>query len=221
MKHLQTYRIFEAAQSLTPEQEEFLNQHTRGTWSVNPKTGRVDVQGNFFPWGNDLKDLMEIRFGAVDGDFSCSFNQLQSLEGAPTTVGGDFRCFNNELNSLEGAPTTVGGNFKCYDNRLESLEGAPETIGGEFHSDYIKIPKGKWSLETLADLWIEGTPKQKSLLAPLVDLEELQRRINENPEKMLLQLKGVLKHPHFQSLKWPSHLETERGLLSDLDDVGL
>jgi hypothetical protein len=31
----------------------------------------------------------------------------------------------------------------------------------------------------------------------------------------------VLKHPHFQNLEWPKHLDQEKDLLSDLDDIGL
>jgi len=38
---------------------------------------------------------------------------------------------------------------------------------------------------------------------------------------MLVKLKGYLKHPHFQNLKWPKRLEGEADLLSDLSDVGL
>jgi hypothetical protein len=38
---------------------------------------------------------------------------------------------------------------------------------------------------------------------------------------MLVKLKGRLKHPHFQSLRWPERLDQEKDLLSDLSDVGL
>jgi hypothetical protein len=31
----------------------------------------------------------------VSGDFVCSQNKLQSLEGCPEVVGGDFFCSNN------------------------------------------------------------------------------------------------------------------------------
>ena len=32
------------------------------------------------------------------------------------SVGGDFNCSDNELNSLEGAPKSVGGTFSCHGN---------------------------------------------------------------------------------------------------------
>jgi hypothetical protein len=146
---------------------------------------------------------------------------LTSLTGAPQTVGGEFGCTDNKLTSLEGAPETVGGDFSCYNNRLTSLAGAPETVKGGFSSDSLKIPKGKWSMDTLIGIFLTGTPQQKQLVAPLVDPKVIQQQIDENPEGMLIKLKGYLKHPHFQGLKWPRHLDQEKDLLSDLWDVGL
>ena len=285
MRHLQTYRLFESAQTLTQDQKDFLNKYTKGgSWSLNPSTGLVDVDGDFYCSREGLNDLLGIRFGkafwnfycngnnltslegapqTVGGDFYCSDNSLQTLEGAPQTVGGDFSCnknklttiegapqivngafycsgnmltsltgapqtvggefgcTDNKLTSLEGAPETVGGDFSCYNNRLTSLAGAPETVKGGFSSDSLKIPKGKWSMDTLIGIFLTGTPQQKQLVAPLVDPKVIQQQIDENPEGMLIKLKGYLKHPHFQGLKWPERLDQEKDLLSDLGDVGL
>ena len=66
------------------------------------------------------------------GYFSCSYNQLTSLEGSPVSVGSDFYCYNNQLTSLKGAPSSVGGDFSCFNNNLTTLEGAPSSIGGSF-----------------------------------------------------------------------------------------
>ena len=284
MRHLQTYRLFESAQTLTQDQKDFLNKYTKGgSWSLNPSTGLVDVDGDFDCSREGLNDLLGIRFGrafwnfycngnnltslegapqtvggdfycsdnslqtlegapqtvggdfscnknklttiegapqTVGGDFYCSDNSLQTLEGAPQTVGGNFSCVGNKLTSLEGAPETVGGEFSCYNNRLTSLAGAPETVKGEFSSDGLKIPEGKWSMDTLIKFFT-GTPNQQQLVAPLVDPKVIQQQIDENPEGMLVKLKDVLKHPQFQELKWPERLEQEKGLLSDLGDVGL
>ena len=115
----------------------------------------------------------------------------------------------------------MGGDFFCSKNPLRTLEGAPETIAGEFDSDEIEIPEGEWSLETLIRIFTTGTPKEKQLVAPLVDPKIIQQKIDQDPEKMLIQLKGLLKDPHFKGLKWPKHLEKEKDLLSDLSDVGL
>ena len=134
MKNLLSFRFYESqtTSGLTPELKGFLNQSTEGTWSVNPTTGLVDVQGDFDCSGKGLKSLSGISFGHVSGNFYCSYNQLTSLEGAPQTVDGNFYCSQNRLTSLAGAPQTVCGNFHCDSNQLTSLEGAPQTVNGYF-----------------------------------------------------------------------------------------
>jgi len=134
MQHLQPFVLFEAQASgtLSKRQEAFLNRYTQGTWSLNPATDLVDVQGSFDCYGQRLPSLAGIQFGTVTGDFSCDRNQLTSLAGAPQTVGGGFYCANNLLTSLVGAPQTVTGNFYCGHNHLTSLAGAPQTVGWDF-----------------------------------------------------------------------------------------
>ena len=134
MKYLQSFSLFESRTSntLTAEQEEFLNQYTKGTWSVNPSTGLVDVQGSFDCSNRGLKSLSGIRFGTVEGGFYCSHNQLTTLEGAPLKVGGNFSCAGNQLTTLGGAPQTVTVNFYCSYNQLTTLIGAPQTVTGNF-----------------------------------------------------------------------------------------
>jgi hypothetical protein len=184
------------------------------------------VGGDFFCNDNRLTSLSGAP-ETVGGGFTCSYNNLTSLEGAPQTVDRNFYCHGNKLTSLKGAPGTVGGDFYCDNNKLTSLEGAPQTVGGEFSSDDLTIPKGEWSMDTLIGIFLggtrffDGTPNQQQLVAPLVDPKVIQQQIDENPEGMLVKLKGVLKHPQFQGLKWPERLEQEKDLLSDLVDVGL
>ena len=134
MRHNKTYQIFEAsAPALTQEQKDWLDECTfDGSWSVNPQTGLVDVNGTFSCEGQILRDFKGVRFGDVVGDFACSANSLTSLEGAPHSVGVDFHCYHNSLTSLEGAPLEVGGDFDCSHNSITSLEGAPREIGGDF-----------------------------------------------------------------------------------------
>ena len=77
--------------ALNKKQIEFLNRHTKGTWSYNPATGLVDVEGDF-RFSNCIyekpEDLKGVRFGKVRGSFDCSYNYLTSLAGAPQKVGG-------------------------------------------------------------------------------------------------------------------------------------
>lgn len=353
MRHLQTYRIFESIRSLSGKQRNFLDKYTKGTWTLNPTTGEVDVDGDFDCSVSRLQSFNGIKFGKVSGsfkctrnlitslegcphtvgeDFECSVNKITSLEGGPKTVGGtfscqnspsltsvfgapetvggsfhcllnsiesleglpenmsvgtnfdcsynkltslvgapkiiigEFRCIgNNDLKSLEGAPQTVGGDFicsrsglmtleggpktvggtfNCSDNYIRNLKGAPETVGGDFlwtrgsdpgaslegapetikgkfvTSDW-QVPAGKWSIGTLMNIFFTGTPEEKRIVSPLVNLEKIQQKVDENPEKMLVNLKDHLKNPYLQGLKWPQHLDREKGILSDLGDIGL
>ena len=137
MKHLKTYRLFESkgpVTALTQEQEKFLDDYTEGTWSYNDSTGLVDVKGDFNCNGASLGDFLGVRFGDVDGSFSCSRNDLTTLEGAPHKVKVDFLCDSNNLTSLKGAPQEVGRGFYCVGNtNLTTLEGAPQEVGEGFY----------------------------------------------------------------------------------------
>jgi len=92
----------------------------------------VDVNGDADINEKKLKTI-PIKFGKIDGNFSCHNNNLTSLQGAPASVGGGFDCRYNNLTSLQGAPASVGGGFDCRYNNLTSLQGAPASVGGGFY----------------------------------------------------------------------------------------
>ena len=70
-----------------------------------------------------LRKLPEIlRDLIIDGKFSCSDNNLLSLENSPLKVTDAFYCNYNKLTSLVGAPKTVDGDFYCYDNPVKFTE---------------------------------------------------------------------------------------------------
>ena len=148
MKYLKTYQLFEAKNGLTPEQEAFLNKYTKGTWTLNPATGLVDVDGDFHCMWNRVEDFKGVKFGKVTGDFEYSENSLTSLEGAPQEVSGHFSCSGNLLTSLEGAPQNVGGDFDCSFNKLTSLEGAPQKVEGVFKCSHSNLTS------------LEGSPRK-------------------------------------------------------------
>jgi hypothetical protein len=133
---------------LNKEQKDFLDKYTEGKWTLNEKTGLVDIEGSFNCFGKRLTDFKGVKFGVVTGHFDCDNNSLTSLEGAPKKVGEYFACHNNSLTSLEGAPKKVVGNFSCYNNSLTSLEGAPQEVGGNFSCDNNSI-----SEKTLKLVW--------------------------------------------------------------------
>ena len=134
MRHIKTYQIFEAsAPALTPEQIDWLDECTTGRWKLNPQTGLVDVDGDFYCQDQNLTDFKGVRFGEISKFFDCSRNSITSLDGAPQKVGGYFGCYSNKLTSLEGAPQRVDGDFMCHSNQLVSLKGSPQIVTGGFY----------------------------------------------------------------------------------------
>ena len=209
---------------LTKGQIGFLDEHTRGRgkWSLNLSTGLVDIEGDFDCSMRSYTGFGEIRFGRVTGNFYCYQNQLQDLDGCPRFVGGNFICSHNVLRTLVGAPEEVRGDFWCNSNhKLNSLLGAPEVIGGRFSSWLVSVPEGRWSLATLARMYSEAVGQKQSLIGTLASPEDLQRKIDLNPEKMAVELKSIIGLPEYQCLKWPERLKEEVDLLGNLDLVGL
>jgi len=140
MRHVKRYQeLFEAQNELSQEQIKWLDKCTRGTWTLNPQTGLVDVDGGFYCNSQNLTDFKGVRFGVVAGSFWCYNNKLTSLKDAPQKVGGSFHCSGNKLTSLKDAPQKVGGDFYCSDNELTSLEGAPQEVDGDFDCSHNKL----------------------------------------------------------------------------------
>jgi hypothetical protein len=79
----------------------------------------------------NILHLPDLRKVTVRGNFNCSQNSLQTLEGCPRDIRKDFNCSNNHLVSLHGGPRRVGQDFYCDDNRLRSLVGGPTDV--RFH----------------------------------------------------------------------------------------
>ena len=245
MKRILEFNVFESLNGLSEYQKSWLDECTDGSWSVGPD-GKVDVQGHFDCSSQNLERFKGVKFGRVSGDFWCYDNGLETLEGAPESVGEDFYCYNNGLETLEGAPETVGGrffcgdnrlttlegapkvvggDFWCNDNRLTSLEGAPEKVGGGFYSDSIEIPKGQWGLSGWIKMLDEGKPEAQKLISTLISPEALNKRLEESPERTMVALKAVWNSSEFakirSQLRIPKGYEDEMDLLGDLDDIGL
>ena len=189
MKYIRDYKLFESRDGLTDEQSKFLDRIAHGRWSVNSE-GLVDVQGDFYCYGQGLEDFLGIRFGKVSEYFVCSDNQLRTLEGSPREVGGDFYCSNNQLRTLEGAPRKVDGSFYCYRNPLISLEGAPEVIKGIFH---FKNTEFRYNLRSFLIEIDRIKPDEISLLLThhFFTPEVIKEQIDQNPD-----------FPYYVSLAW-------------------
>ena len=168
--------MFESSVELTPEQIEWLDEFTEGTWELNPHTGLVEVSGDFGCSGEGLSDFKGVRFGVIESGFFCDKNQLTSLEGAPQEVGDVFVCDFNQLTTLEGAPQKVGDGFSCQKNELTSLEGAPRMIRGSFYCGFNPVSeetlntifshmrKGESYLDAVESLWPEISLEDQTLL---------------------------------------------------------
>jgi len=84
----------------------------------------------------NLKKLPKGISNIIEGSFSCSSNQLITLEGGPKKVGGSFNCSQNQLITLKGGPKEVSGSFDCSYNQLTTLKGGPKEVGGSFYCSY-------------------------------------------------------------------------------------
>ena len=119
--------------SLTQEQRKWLDKCTtingiKGRWTLNSKTGLVDVEEDFNCSKQGLSDFKGVKFGVVGGYFCCANNRLTSLVGAPQSVG--------EKSKGHGA---VNGYFFCSYNQLTTLVGAPQKVKGHFYCDYNPV----------------------------------------------------------------------------------
>jgi hypothetical protein len=156
--------------TLTQEQINWLDKCANGRWTLNPKTGLVDVDGNFICSFQGLSDFKGVKFGKVTGDFLCGDNRLTSLEGAPQKVGVSFRCGFNCLTSLEGAPQKVGGSFYCIGNQLTSLEGAPQKVGGDFWCGKNRLTSLVGAPQRVGgELWCDANPVSAKTLVTIFD----------------------------------------------------
>ena len=249
MKYLQSFSLFESQTSatLTPDQESFLNRYTDGTWSVNPTTGLVDVEGRFDCFDRKLESLAGIQFGTVtgsfscstnqlttlagaprtvEGDFDCSVNQLTTLDGAPQTVEGDFDCSTNKLTTLIGAPQTVKGRFWCYNNQLTTLVGAPQTVKGSFRCNAFELKPGQWNLAGWEQVLHTGSSEARKLISTLPYLQPdwWNSEISSNPIGTLLRLAAVwdrLPEDIKGGIKIPSNLQNDFDNFLDLERAGI
>mgnify|MGYP001298282849 FL=1 len=88
----------------------------------------IDVFGNVDLWDKKLNKI-PLSFNKVTGNFSCSYNNLTSLEGCPKWVGGDFSCHYNKLSDIDYGIQIVDGNFYCNNNKITTLKGSPKLVG--------------------------------------------------------------------------------------------
>jgi hypothetical protein len=190
MKYLKLFESFKDIDSICDEYH--IEDYTINSDVTVDVNGDVNLNGQI-----RNKNNLPLKFGTVSGHFTCSFNNLTTLKGAPTYVGGMFLCNRNELVTLEGgpkyvigsfgctdnqlinlngAPIEVDGNFECYSNKLVTLEGGPKEIGGAFdcydnpiYEVYRLFPNYKYFMESLDYNYLRGTNIDKRRLQEALD----------------------------------------------------
>lgn len=89
-------------------------------YTINPDDS-IDVDGDVDLNGKELTKI-PIKFNNVYGYFTCSYNNLTSLENSPKWIKESFFCIENRLTTLEGCPIS-DGDYYFNNNPLESLDG--------------------------------------------------------------------------------------------------
>jgi hypothetical protein len=163
--------------------------------------------------------------------------KISSIASSPRTVE-EFAFCGTSIKKLKGCPEKI---YKSIDVRnnplLNSLEGIPEDFNGIIKTDYFEC---RFSIEDRIGMlvsgsvysWIKGekVPLTKEGMNLVISsfsggeegaVQAIQEMIDENPEKMAIELKGFSKHPIFKKLTWPKNLQSEVDLLSDLEGIGL
>ena len=130
-------KYFKTTGEITIDDRGFVNCKGNVTLKERYKHKRLPVffdrvDGGFWGGHNKLETLAGAP-NSVGDDFSCYDNQLTSLEHAPKSVDGRFDCSHNKLTSLKHAPQSVAGSFNCSNNQLTSLKHAPQSVGGDFN----------------------------------------------------------------------------------------
>ena len=111
-------------------------------YTINPD-GSIDVDGNI-----GLRNIgmisLPLKFNKVNGYFSCSVNNITTLEGSPNYVGMNFHCQDTSITTLKGAPSYIGGDFYCDNNMLTSLEYSPDYVRYDFICNYNRFTSLKY-----------------------------------------------------------------------------
>jgi hypothetical protein len=123
MRYLKLYESFE-------DIHEICKEHGIIDYTINPD-GSIDVDDTVYLGYRKLTKI-PLKFNKINGDFSCSWNYLKTLEGSPIEVNGDFLCRNNYLTSFEYSPKIIRGEFDCDNNNIKSFEYFPSFIKKDF-----------------------------------------------------------------------------------------
>ena len=93
---------------------------------------------------NDLVDSVQAGKFTKDGSeltpatFTCCYNNLTNLSGAPKKIRNDVNFSSNSLTSLENGPEYVGKDYICANNDITSFHNVHKHIKHIGHTFYIQ-----------------------------------------------------------------------------------
>lgn len=138
------------------------NVNLRGKLSENTLPVTFETINGYFDISNNDLISLDGCPREVSKDFDCSSNRIETLFGAPYSVG-DFNCSDNLLKNLSYSPKEIDGYFDCSKNQLISIEGTPRTIKGYFKCSYNQIKSLKGGPKYIKDYFDCSNNKIDSL----------------------------------------------------------
>jgi len=145
-------------------------QNKDGTWDC-----KYDV-----PLHHMNLTKLPVKFGRVEKDFYCDYNELTTLKGSPKYVGGSFDCRSNKLTSLVGGPEVVAGNrMDCNDNQLDTLEGFPKLVR-DILLQNNKLTTLEGIGKVVGAIYVAGNPVSIQDLLKTIGLNTTQTRLKSD-----------------------------------------
>ena len=134
---------------------------------------------------------LNVKFNEVNGDFICSHNLLDTLEGSPEIVNGNFNCSNNQLKNLLFSPQQTFNGFLCNNNKLETLEGISKFVGFVLHcsNNNLTLEGLKYLNDNISIIFISLKRNEKlGYLQEIDNIEEIKEVLKIQKEKEILNL---------------------------------
>lgn len=85
----------------------------------------LDVDGDVNISNVGLSEI-PFKFNNVTGDFNCACNHFTDMFNGPKYVGGFYVVAYNELESFEHFPLTVGKSVIAYENEFDLVNSLPD-----------------------------------------------------------------------------------------------
>ena len=140
----------------------------------------IDVHAGVDLSGQNIVDVIFVKFNKVEGEFDVSGNYIKTLEGwFPKEVDEFIEVSNNNLTSLKGIPKICNGSFYCNENDLTSLEGCPEEIRGTFDMSDNKIESFEYCAKIINGNIIASYNNIKSLKGIPPQVNKLYLQFNK------------------------------------------